>query len=237
MNESTTLEPHQRARQPKQKEQRRDAILNAAFQMFIANQHKLPTVAQIASECGLAKGTAYLYFETKEAIFLALYEQQQAAWLQSIEKRLRYPEEDKLQQWQEAFLSFREQQPHLWALAALSYSALEPALKQNELLAYRARTANRLQHCCREIERLLERSDERVYPTLLSSMVFAIGQWQQSFPLNSVRSVNQNSAVKQLQPDFYQAMAAVMPVLWRPLFAQQEQKEPENKGLSRWFGR
>ena len=40
---------------------------------------------RIATRCGIAKGTLYLYFRTKEALFLALYEEHLLAWYSELE--------------------------------------------------------------------------------------------------------------------------------------------------------
>lgn len=54
------------------KEARRQAILDAAERLF-AERHALANVADVAEAAGLAKGTVYLYFQTKEEIYLALH--------------------------------------------------------------------------------------------------------------------------------------------------------------------
>ena len=51
---------------------RRQAILDAAERLF-AERHELANVADVAESAGLAKGTVYLYFQTKEEIYLALH--------------------------------------------------------------------------------------------------------------------------------------------------------------------
>jgi AcrR family transcriptional regulator len=46
--------------------------LTAADELFAAAQDQLPSVSSIAEAAGLAKGTVYLNFETKEEIFAQL---------------------------------------------------------------------------------------------------------------------------------------------------------------------
>lgn len=62
----------QRAIDRDEKEARRQAILDAADRLF-AERQDLANVADVAKEAGLAKGTVYLYFQSKEEIYLALH--------------------------------------------------------------------------------------------------------------------------------------------------------------------
>lgn len=70
-----------RARQPAQKEERRRAIVEAALALWCECTFEQFTMAQLATRLGLAKGTLYLYFETKEELFLALLDQLLENWL------------------------------------------------------------------------------------------------------------------------------------------------------------
>jgi AcrR family transcriptional regulator len=54
------------------KEARRTGILDAAEVLF-KKTLEYANVAQVAQEAGLAKGTVYLYFQTKEEMYLALH--------------------------------------------------------------------------------------------------------------------------------------------------------------------
>lgn len=62
-----------RAHDAQDKAARREAILDATERLY-ARAQVLPGVAEVAAEAGLAKGTMYLYFETKEAMYLELHQ-------------------------------------------------------------------------------------------------------------------------------------------------------------------
>src|SRR5438874_1158231 len=52
-------------------EQRRSAILQAARTVFAREGYAETVVEDIATQAGIAKGTLYLYFRSKEQIYLA----------------------------------------------------------------------------------------------------------------------------------------------------------------------
>ena len=54
---------------------RRDQIIAAAAECFARTGYHATTMADIAEAAGVSKGTPYLYFPGKEALFIALYEE------------------------------------------------------------------------------------------------------------------------------------------------------------------
>src|SRR5450432_2313671 len=64
----------QRAIQAEAKQERHHAILDAAERLLSRSKDRMANVAQVADEAGLAKGTVYLYFPSKEALLLAVHE-------------------------------------------------------------------------------------------------------------------------------------------------------------------
>lgn len=65
MNDDTCL----RTRRKQQKEARRRDILEAGFQVFAAQGFTATRLDEVAERAGVGKGTIYLYFESKEALF------------------------------------------------------------------------------------------------------------------------------------------------------------------------
>ena len=73
---------NQRARSSEQKALRRHAVLETAEVYFKEVGYEAFSMAQIAKKSGVAKGTLYLYFNTREELFLTLYEQSLVRWSQ-----------------------------------------------------------------------------------------------------------------------------------------------------------
>lgn len=78
-----------RARRAEDKQARRQAILDAALSALNEQPYTSITMAEIAARAGVAKGTPYLYFETREALFLALQCRQLADWFDALDAALR----------------------------------------------------------------------------------------------------------------------------------------------------
>ena len=64
----------QRAIQAEDKQERYHAILDAAERLLARAPDRIANVGEVADEAGLAKGTVYLYFPSKDELLLALHE-------------------------------------------------------------------------------------------------------------------------------------------------------------------
>ncbi|MDF1566037.1 MAG: TetR family transcriptional regulator [Deltaproteobacteria bacterium] len=78
----------QRARQPEQKEQRRQEILRAAAKLFDETGLEKASLSKIACSAGLSKAALYRYFESREAIFLELLGGELTGWVARFEAAL-----------------------------------------------------------------------------------------------------------------------------------------------------
>lgn len=78
----------QRARKDEDKEARRRLLLDEAQRILARTPYAEVRLAEVAEAAGLAKGTLFLYFPTKEALFLALLDEGLAAWFAKLEARL-----------------------------------------------------------------------------------------------------------------------------------------------------
>jgi TetR/AcrR family fatty acid metabolism transcriptional regulator len=61
-------------------------IIDAAIRVFARNGYYNSRVSDIAREAGIASGTIYLYFKTKDDILVTLFREKMAAWVASLRK-------------------------------------------------------------------------------------------------------------------------------------------------------
>jgi len=83
----------QRAMAVEDKEERRNAILDAAERLFHEHPERMANVSEVADSAGVAKGTVYLYFPSKEEMLLALHERHVAAFFAELNALLDTPRE------------------------------------------------------------------------------------------------------------------------------------------------
>ena len=74
--------PLLRARDEESKRTRRSQLLAAAAGRLDAAGYAATTMAEVAAAAGLAKGTTYLYFRSKEELFLELLLEELGAWVE-----------------------------------------------------------------------------------------------------------------------------------------------------------
>lgn len=89
MPERTARPHYQRARREAEKAERRGAILAAAGALLRSTGFEGFSMSVLARKAGIAKGTLYLYFQTREEVLLALYVETLAAWSRALAAGLR----------------------------------------------------------------------------------------------------------------------------------------------------
>lgn len=78
-----------RAITEQQKNERRQNILSSARRLFEFEDFQSITIAQIARKSGIAKGSVFLYFKTKEELFLCLTLEELEKWNDEFDRRLK----------------------------------------------------------------------------------------------------------------------------------------------------
>lgn len=86
-------------------EQRRDDLLNAAKRLFLERGFADTSVDQITKAAGVAKGTYYLYFTTKEDVRDALAERAASQQLASIDRAVAAAPDRPIEAWVEAYMA------------------------------------------------------------------------------------------------------------------------------------
>ncbi|MGD1972403.1 MAG: TetR family transcriptional regulator [Desulfobacterales bacterium] len=118
-----------RAISDEQKQVRRQAILQAARNLFCVGNFNDVNMARVAKEARIAKGTVYLYFKTKEELFLALLVEMFEAWFEEMDRFLRKKKSSRkactIAELLELIGHCYEKHPELMRLNAILHTVLE----------------------------------------------------------------------------------------------------------------
>lgn len=163
------------------KQARRDDILNAALTLFLADMRRFPTVAAIAAEAGLAKGTVYLYFKTKEQIFAALLEHAWQSLFQHVQPSFADRTRDRasmIADFIDRFVGFMDGHPYFLRLDSLGYGVMETNLTSDEFWRFKEMFSSALQKAAAEVDAGLALSPGLGMRLLIRSYALTKGLWQ-----------------------------------------------------------
>ena len=127
-----------RAIREDQKLARRQHILDTAWALFQEKEYEQVNIIDVAKGAGLAKGTVYLYFKTKEELFLAILSEQFEGWFDEINGRLQadtYP--STTPEIADLLTKTLTERPSLTRLFALLYPVLERNIKPEAALQFK----------------------------------------------------------------------------------------------------
>lgn len=95
----------QRAISDEEKVERRESILAAALELLAKHDYHDISIANIARKAGVAKGTIFLYFRTREELFLQLQIREYKSWFNDINDRIRGLKKTSLEEFVEVLAS------------------------------------------------------------------------------------------------------------------------------------
>jgi AcrR family transcriptional regulator len=186
-----------RAVHDEQKEERKQDILTTAWQLFQTTSYEAMTIAGVAKAAGLAKGTIFLYFKTKEALFLALVEQQLGSWFAAVDAGLiAMHGKGDIPQVTALLCEQLESRPGLTRLLAILHTTLERNINLDEALRFKYLLKEHVEYT----GTLLEQCLPFLHPgqgahVLVQCDAMVIGFWHLADPAPVVQQVLQ-------QPEF-----------------------------------
>jgi AcrR family transcriptional regulator len=195
------------------KDDRRRLILATAAQLFLERDGTLPSAARIAAACGLAKGTVYIYFTTKGAIFAAL---QADGWrgLRDAVDRVTGTATGTREAMVAAIIAglvdHLRHHPELLRLDALGHGVIEPNMAAGELAAFKAEQMAMLTVSADDLDRVLALPTGKGLKMLLRSYALIRGMWQ-SLP---------SSDATDAAFDFYVEVTEALHEYWRGALAR-----------------
>ncbi len=203
----------QRAFSADDKAARRSAILQVARALFVQDGRQLPSAAAIASAAGLAKGTVYLYFRTKEEIFVSLLAEDFAGLLHEVDDALTArPQISHLIARIAAYIAAH---PELLRLDAMAYSVLEQNLSEQQLRAFKLDLTHALVAVGARLDSTLGLPAGRGVSLLLRTYALIRGLWQSLDYPPAMRAILADPVFAPIRPDFHSELVQALGEYWR----------------------
>jgi AcrR family transcriptional regulator len=171
----------QRAIQTEAKEERHHAILDAAERLLSRSPERRANVAEVADDAGLAKGTVYLYFPSKDELLLAVHERNIDSFFRTLIARLEGDTAVTIDDVLALTNRHMVQPPLFLPLAARCYGMMGQGIPREAAFAFKQRMAQRLQRAGAGLERHFPELPAGGGVGLLRhSYALIIGLWQMS---------------------------------------------------------
>jgi len=123
---------------PERIAERREEIINACEKLYQTMSFKEITLKEIGNEVSFSRPTIYNYFQTKEEIFLALYEREYRRWNEDLTAVLNGHDALSSRQLAEAIAASLAKREQLLKLLSMNNYDMEANSRQERLTAFKA---------------------------------------------------------------------------------------------------
>lgn len=208
----------QRAISSDEKLERREAILDAAIELLAKDDYHDISIARIARKAGLAKGTIFLYFKTKEELFLQLQIREYKSWFEDINRRLdtslQHKKESSIDEFVKNIMASVGGHPMMIRLTPILHVILERNIDYKTALEFKRFLLSEIHTTGRLIERgipFLRKNDGARF--LLHLQVMLIGLIQLSRPAPIVKQVIETERMEVFQLSFEEKLSEMLALL------------------------
>jgi AcrR family transcriptional regulator len=208
------LRVRRRATAPEDKSERRAAILLAAEALLKRAPAGGFPVEELARRAGLAKGTVYLYFRTREEVLLAVHLARSHRMFDAIEASLA-PQEGGAESAIRALLKFLRANPEFLPLAVGCRSMLESNISTQVALEFKLSLGERLGRIGARIEQLYPAlAAGQGVALLISAYGLILGLWQLADPPACLREAMKRPEMRMFRIDYEKQLAQALLALW-----------------------
>ena len=188
---------------PERTAARKEEIINACEKLYQSMSFKEITLKEIGNETSFSRPTIYNYYQTKEEIFLALYEREYDRWNQELQSILNDNEKltkEKLSEKLAASIANREQ---LLKLLAMNNYDMEANSRPELLTSFKVAYGESMKNVFRIIKKFCpKKSVQEIQDFIYVFFPFMFG----IYPYTSVTD-KQKEAMKQANVDYvYQSV-------------------------------
>lgn len=192
-----------RARSIGEKAVRQSALIAAGRHALSSRSYDGVTMTDIAAAAGLSKASAYLYFPTKESLFLQLIEKELQAWFEALEAELKPGLKGAKRAVPKLIARSLANSPVLLDLLTLLHGRIETNLNLEEVTRFKNFLATSLDRVGSKLEACLTLKRGVGMKLLLRTHAFTIGLRQMSEPPEIIsRLIAANPHLAGMTPNF-----------------------------------
>ncbi len=205
------------------REHRITQLLDAAVSLWLQHPERIPSVAEVAGKAGLAKGTVYLYFRSKEDLLLAAHERHAQIFFAALIARASKPERMTLDDMMQLTREYIVGAPAFLPLATLVAGLMQKGVTAESAQAFEQRMAERL-GTAGELLRTHFPLPDGIggVRLLMRSYALILGLWQLAGCCAPGCADEEVAAM--LRPDYLTELDAALRALWQGTF----NKEPRH---------
>jgi AcrR family transcriptional regulator len=216
----------QRAMHGEDKENRRGDILVAAEQLLLADLARLPSVDEVAKAAGLAKGTVYLYFGSKEELLLGVHARNSGAFFADLIACLASDTPIALVDMLEVVRRHLIVNEGYLPLAVRCFAMMDKDLPLEAVVAAKTRVSEWLNQAAEGVQRHFpELTRDEAVGLLMQSYALALGMWQLLHPVE--RMSERIHSVPQLRcfaRPFWPEVSHAILTLWQGRLAEKRRQ-------------
>lgn len=197
------------------KEERRHALLDAVEALFLEHPDRVASVAEVAEAAGLAKGTVYLYFPSKEEMLLSLHERHVAHFFAALMKLL---DGEALAGFDEVWAVTRDnlvRVPGYLPLTSRCFGLMDRDMPAAAAIAFKVRVGQALTDAGAALERHYPALAPGAGVTLLQhSYGLIVGLWQLLHPIERFDTAMQRAELAMFRRDYEREVEQALRALW-----------------------
>ncbi len=217
----------QRARKPEDKDQRRRDILGAALALWPRTGFAQLTMTAVAENAGIAKGTVYLYFASKEELLLALVAEQFDEWFDALAVQLdRRADSLTAAAFAELCASSLADRTAFAGMVAILESILEHNIDLATARRFKAGLRTRVLDAGARLERALALHAGQGPRLLMHVHALVVGLWHMANPAPVMREALTAPDLSLFRIDFAPELSYVLTALIQGL------QKPERQGVA-----
>jgi AcrR family transcriptional regulator len=216
-----------RAIHAEDKEERRHVILDAAMRLLLEHPQRIVSVDEVAARAGMAKGTVYLYFPSKEEILLGVHERHCEHFFAGMIALLGHSKKIEIDDLVRVVQERIVNEPGYLPIAGVCFGLMEKSIPVEAQRAFKMRLAGWLRETAAGVERHFPALGAGAgFALLMHSYALIVGLWQLLHPTPLRDAIHDQPELEIFKLDYATEVDRALRALWVGVLAGQAPPPP-----------